>query len=244
LSNPDADPVNNGQVLDRWPSAAELLPASSRPQVDGLVAALARRDGGLVAQAERLRVVLVPLIEATYSDSAVRLIDLDSLVAGAAMTSRLSDIAADFALEPPRSTSDLAGNPSIDEDWLTISTIHSAKGLEWKAVHVINTTDGMFPSDMALRSSEGIEEERRVFYVALTRARKALHVYYPLRYHHRTRGRDDSHGWAQPSRFLSARVRSKFDEVDIAHELASWASEPRGEGGFGKVGADLEPLWS
>jgi DNA helicase-2/ATP-dependent DNA helicase PcrA len=244
LSNPDADPVNNGQVLDRWPSAAELLPASSRPQVDGLVAALARRDGGLVAQAERLRVVLVPLIEATYSDSAVRLIDLDSLVAGAAMTSRLSDIAADFALEPPRSTSDLAGNPSIDEDWLTISTIHSAKGLEWKAVHVINTTDGMFPSDMALRSSEGIEEERRVFYVALTRARKALHVYYPLRYHHRTRGRDDSHGWAQPSRFLSARVRSKFDEVDSAHELASWASEPRGEGGFGKVGADLEPLWS
>jgi DNA helicase-2/ATP-dependent DNA helicase PcrA len=188
--------------------------------------------------------VLVPLIEATYPDSSVRLVDLDPLVAAAAKTSRLSDVAADFALEPPRSTSDLAGNPTIDEDWLTISTIHSAKGLEWKAVHVLNATDGMVPSDMALGSSEGLEEERRVFYVALTRARKALHVYLPLRYHHRPRGRDDSHGWAQPSRFLSARVRSKFDEVVVEHELASWGSESETEDGFGRVAADLESLWS
>jgi DNA helicase-2/ATP-dependent DNA helicase PcrA len=198
----------------------------------------------LVAHAERLRVIVVPLIEATYPDAGVRLVDLDSLVAGAAKASRLSDVAADFALEPPRSTSDLAGNPTVDEDWLTISTIHSAKGLEWKAVHVLNATDGMVPSDMALRSSEGLEEERRVFYVGLTRARKPLHVYLPLRYHHRPRGRDDSHGWAQPSRFLSAEVRSKFDEVEIAQELVSWASESGAEDGFGKVGADLESLWS
>jgi DNA helicase-2/ATP-dependent DNA helicase PcrA len=236
--------MNHEQVLDRWPRAAELLPASSRAQAECLVAALARRDGDVVAHAERLRVVIVPLIEATYPDSSVRLVDLDSLVAGAANTSRLSDVAADFALEPPRSTSDLAGNPTIDEDWLTISTIHSAKGLEWKAVHVLNATDGMVPSDMALGSSEGLEEERRVFYVALTRAQKALHVYVPLRYHHRPRGRDDSHGWAQPSRFLSAQVRSKFDEVDVAHELASWVSDSGVEDGFGRVGADLESLWS
>jgi DNA helicase II / ATP-dependent DNA helicase PcrA len=169
---------------------------------------------------------------------------LDSLVAGAARTSRLSDVAADFALEPPRSTSDLAGIPTIDEDWLTISTVHSAKGLEWMAIHVLNATDGMVPSDMALGSPEGLEEERRVFYVDLTRARKALHVYVPLRYHHRPRGRDDSHGRAQPSRFLSAQVRSKFDEVDVAHELGSWASHSGGADGFGKVVADLESLWS
>ena len=166
---------------------------------------------------------IVPLIEATYPDSSVRLVDLDSLVAGAAKASRLSDVAADFALEPPRSTSDLAGNPTIDEDWLTISTIHSAKGLEWKAVHVLNATDGMVPSDMALGSSEGLEEERRVFYVALTRARKALHVYLPLRYHHRPRGRDDSHGWAQPSRFLSAR-----GSVEIRRSQMLNTSSPHG----------------
>jgi DNA helicase-2/ATP-dependent DNA helicase PcrA len=244
LSDPDADPLNHQQVFDRWPRAAELLPATARSQADGLVAALAHRDRDLVAHAERLRVIVVPLIEATYPDAGVRLVDLDSLVAGASKASRLSDVAADFALEPPRSTSDLAGNPTVDEDWLTISTIHSAKGLEWKAVHVLNATDGMVPSDMALGSSEGLEEERRVFYVALTRARKALHVYLPLRYHHRPRGRDDSHGWAQPSRFLSAEVRSKFDEVEIAQELVSWASESGAEDGFGKVGADLESLWS
>ena len=244
LSDPDADPVSHEQILDRWPKAAELLPVCSRSQADGLVAALPRGDGDLVAHAERLRVVLVPLIEARYPDSNVRLVDLDSLVAGAAKASRLSDIAADFALEPPRSTSDLAGNPTIDEDWLTISTIHSAKGLEWRAVHVLNATDGMVPSDMALRSSEGLEEERRVFYVALTRARQALHVYFPLRHHHRPRGRDDSHGWAQPSRFLSAQVRSRFDELEVEHEFAPRASDSGAADGFGRVEADLESLWS
>jgi DNA helicase-2/ATP-dependent DNA helicase PcrA len=245
LSDPNTDPMQHEQVLDRWSAAVELLPTSSRPQADGLMAALTCRDGDLVAHAERLRLALTPLIEARYPDSSPRLADLDSLVAGAAKASRLSDVAADFALDPPRSTSDLAGKPTIDEDWLTISTIHSAKGLEWTAVHVINVSDGMVPSDMALGSSQGLEEERRVFYVALTRARKALHVYFPLRHHHRPRGRDDSHGWAQPSRFLSAEVRSNFDEVDCEHELASWASGDSGlEDGFDRVDADLESLWS
>jgi DNA helicase-2/ATP-dependent DNA helicase PcrA len=244
LSDPGADPIGNAHVLDRWPRAAELLPYSSRSQADALVAALGHRDGALVAHAERLRVVVAPLIEATYADSGIRLVDLDSLVAAAAKASRLSDVAADFALEPPRSTSDFAGHPTIDEDWLTISTIHSAKGLEWRAVHVLNATDGKVPSDMALGSPEGLEEERRVFYVALTRARQALHVYFPLRYHHRPRGRDDSHGWAQPSRFLSAQVRSKVDEVDVAHEVTSLSSESGVEDGFGRVSADLESLWS
>ena len=244
LSDADAEPVNHEQVLDRWPMAAELLPAHSRCQVETLVAALGQKHDNVVADAERLRIVLVPLIEATYADSGIRLVDLEALVAGAAKTSRLSDVAADFALEPPRSTADLAGNPTIDEDWLTISTIHSAKGLEWKAVHVLNATDGMVPSDMALGSSEGLEEERRVLYVALTRARLALHIYVPLRYHHRPRGRDDSHGWSQPSRFLSAQVRSKCDGVEVEHELASWVADPGSECGFGRVGADLESLWS
>jgi DNA helicase-2/ATP-dependent DNA helicase PcrA len=244
LSDPDGEPMSHNQILDRWPTAAELIPASSRLQANRLVAALADRGDDVVARAERLRVVVAPLVEAAYPDSSVRLADLDALVAGAAKASRLSDVAADYALEPPRSTSDLAGQPTIDEDWLTISTIHSAKGLEWKAVYLLNATDGMVPSDMAMGTSDGLEEERRVFYVALTRARKALHVYVPLRYHHRPRGRDDSHGWAQPSRFLSAEVRSRFEEADVGHEIASWASGSGVDDGFGKVSADLESLWS
>ena len=180
LSDPDGEPMGQNQILDRWHRAVEVLPASARSQANGLVAALADGGGDLVARAERLRVVVAPLIEAAYPDSGARLIDLDSVVAGAGKASRLSDVAADFALEPPRSTSDLAGQPTIDEDWLTISTIHSAKGLEWKAVYLLNATDGMVPSDMALGTPEGLEEERRVFYVAMTRARQNTSPLFPI----------------------------------------------------------------
>jgi DNA helicase-2/ATP-dependent DNA helicase PcrA len=245
LADHDGNPLSQGEVMARWHVAVQLLPEASRHQADTLAAALMPGDDERVpAHAERLRVAVAPLIEATYPDAGVRLLDLDGLVAGAAKASRLSDIAADFALEPPRSTSDLAGVPTIDEDWLTISTIHSAKGLEWNAVHILNATDGMIPSDMSLGSSEGLEEERRVFYVALTRARKALHVYMPARYHHRPRGRDDSHGWTQPSRFLSRSVRSKFDEVCVEHEI-DWRTPEMNDGdGLAKVTTDLETLWS
>src|SRR5205807_6843309 len=108
-----------------------------------------------------------------------------------ARAARLSDVAADYAIDPPRSTSALAGPPTVDDDWLVISTVHSAKGLEWDVVHLLHVTDGSIPSDMALQSPTGLEEERRVFYVALTRARRMLHLYVPERYHHRPHGHDD-----------------------------------------------------
>ena len=94
-----------------------------------------------------------------------------------------------------------------------ISTVHSAKGLEWDVVHLLNAADGNFPSDMALASKEGLEEERRLFYVAVTRPRRHLHVYVPLRFHYRPRGRDDDHTMSQPSRFLSDGVTACFDTV-------------------------------
>src|SRR5437870_5803633 len=78
----------------------------------------------------------------------------------------------------------LAGPPHLDEDFLVLSTVHSAKGLEWDAVHLIAAYDGNFPADMNAGSEQGIAEERRVFYVALTRARRRLHVYVPLRFYH------------------------------------------------------------
>ena len=137
------------------------------------------------AHGERLRDALAPLVARAYDNGDARLADLDALAAAAHNASRLSDVAADLTLEPPNSTGDLAGNPSIDEDWLVISTVHSAKGLEWDVVHLLNAADGNFPSDMALTSNEGLEEERRLFYVAVTRPRRHLHVYYPLRFHYR-----------------------------------------------------------
>ena len=89
----------------------------------------------------------------------------------------------ELTLDPPNSTSDLAGPPHLDDDYLILSTIHSAKGLEWDAVYVIHASDGNIPSDMATKNPVQIEEERRLFYVALTRAKNQLYVCIPMRYH-------------------------------------------------------------
>ena len=152
----------------------------------------------------------------------------------------LSDVAADLTLEPPSSTGDLAGAPVVDEDWLVISTVHSAKGLEWDVTHVLHAADGNFPSDMALSSPEGLEEERRLFYVAMTRPRHQLHVYVPLRFHHRPRGRDDDHLFGQPSRFLSDPVTGCFTTTTQSHHLAVFA-EPLDAAG--EVELELDALW-
>ena len=212
------EPGTDAEVLLRWPLALEQLPVSSRADADHLVEALVGRpDESVPAHAERLRAAIVPLIERHYEHSEPRVADLDALVAGAADVARVSDVAAELTLEPPNSTGDLAGPPLLDEDWVVISTVHSAKGLEWDVVHVLNAADGNFPSDMALTTREGLEEERRLFYVAMTRPRAALHVYQPLRFHIRPRGRDDDHTYGQVSRFLTRTVRSCFDEVDRQH---------------------------
>jgi ATP-dependent DNA helicase UvrD/PcrA len=208
----DALRLGEPGVVDRWADARDAVPSSARERADALVTALVRLDGERAGgQAARLRVALGPLVEDAYDDAPARLADLDTLVEAARDAVRLSDVATDLSLEPPHSTGDLAGPPAIDEDWLVISTVHSAKGLEWTVVHVLNATDGNFPSDMALTSDDGLEEERRLFYVATTRPRRALHVYAPMRFHHRPRGRDDAHTYGQPSRFLSTGVRACFD---------------------------------
>jgi len=97
---------------------------------------------------------------------------------------------------------DLAGPPRLDDDYLIISTVHSAKGLEWPVVHLPHLVDGAVPSDMALGDPDGLAEEHRLFYVALTRARDHLYLYAPLRLHLHRRGRDDRHGYGQLTRFL------------------------------------------
>ena len=133
----------------------------------------------------------------------MRLQDLDQLVTAARESSDLGHFAAELALDPPQSSADLAGPPHLDEDYLVLSTIHSAKGLEWDGVHVLALYDGNFPACMSAGTSESIDEERRLLYVALTRARRQLHLYVPVRYYHRPHGIDDAHGYGKPSRFLT-----------------------------------------
>jgi DNA helicase-2/ATP-dependent DNA helicase PcrA len=230
-------------VLERWPAARAVLPTAAREQADGLVEALPAQPGQTVpAHAERLRAVIGPLVERRYEAAESRLEDLAMLVVAASDAARLSDVAAELTLEPPVSTSDLAGPPAIDEDWLVISTIHSAKGLEWDVVHLLNATDGNLPSDMALSTPEELEEERRLFYVAATRPRRTLSVYVPTRYHHHPRARDDLHTRAQRSRFLTDRVVDRFDVVGDPPPVPTTApvepARPR------RVDLALDVLWS
>lgn len=245
LRDPDgALSLSLDETRRRWPAAGNTLPEEARVLSRDLVEALCRRDAEPVElHAERIRQAIAPIIAAAYDDAAPRLEDLGALVLASAGASLLSDVAADQVLEHPASTGDFAGPPMVDEDWLVLSTVHSAKGLEFDAVHVIHAADGNFPADMSLGSPEGLEEERRLFYVAVTRARRSLAIYVPLRYHHH-RVRDD-HSWAQPSRFLSDLVRSTLHEDDARtrDEGRDAAGAYGPVDGAGLVASQLSELW-
>ena len=121
------------------------------------------------------------------------------------------------------------------------------KGCEWTVVHIIHAADGMIPSDMALRDEAGVEEERRLFYVAMTRAKDTLYVYFPLRYYHRRASLSDQHGYAQLTRFASEKVRALFEEVTEPIDERQETVEERSADAPGHVesiGARLSRLWS
>jgi ATP-dependent DNA helicase UvrD/PcrA len=218
------DPDASGQHLspEDWPRAAEAVPARARPALTVTLGQLAAVAGDrtvgepAAAQAEAIVTILDPLIRARYPDAAARLADLRRLADAAAAQPSLHDALAELTLDPPVSGSDLAGPPRLDEDYLTISTIHAAKGLEWPVVHVPHLVDGALPSDMALGEEGGLAEEHRLFYVALTRARDHLYLYAPLRLHHHRRGRDDRHGYGQLTRFLHADAVAACDNTAVA----------------------------
>ena len=220
------------------------VPRSARDAVQELRSALRGCADETVltpaAQIERLRSFLAPVFARRYDASAARLRDLDQLAALAGGYEARGRFLSELTLDPPSSTGDLAGPPSLDEDWLVLSTIHSAKGLEFDVVHVIHAADGMIPSDMATGDDDEIEEERRLLYVALTRARDALHVYRPMRYYRKPKG--DPHSYSQLSRFLEPPdVRSTFDEIGpraaAEHEVVHLT-------GRVDVDAYLASLWS
>ncbi len=219
--------------LARWAQAEMHVPESSREQAGVVIAALAEAGADAPSstgeQVERLCAAIAPLIRLRYADGAIRVGDLDQLAAAARSSQDIRHFVSELVLDPPASSADIAGPPHLDEDYLVLSTAHSAKGLEWDAVHVIAAYDGNFPADMSTSSEEGIAEERRLFYVALTRARRRLHVYVPARYYHRPHGGDDAHGYGQASRFLTAAVQELFScERPAAAEPAIGARSLRG----------------
>jgi len=174
------------------------------------------------AQIERLRKFYDPILERNYDHYVARLRDLVSLEQIASGYKSRRRFLADLQLDPPTSTADLAGPALKDEDWLVLSTIHSAKGCEWDVVYLIHASDGFLPSDLATGSPEEIEEERRLTYVALTRARDFLYVTWPLRYYYKWHPNAQQHTYAQPCRFFTEEVMATLEQVELARSDTPW----------------------
>ena len=231
-------------LLDRFLTEPLDAPAAAHGQLEELRAALREaRPLGPPQRLERLRHFYDPLFERAYDNAGVRVRDLEQLEQLAATYGTTREFITDLTLDPPASTSDLAGPPLLEEDYLILSTIHSAKGCEWDVVHVIHAADGNIPSDMATGSADEIDEERRLFYVALTRAKDWLHVYFPLRYYHRRHGRGDAHSYAQLTRFISPAVKAHF-EMDVVYDEQQSAEATTAPAARATVDALLNELWT
>jgi DNA helicase-2/ATP-dependent DNA helicase PcrA len=219
-------------LITRWPVAREAIPAGARATADGVVNALiaARAERRPGPRAEGLRDVLAPLVKARYADGPLRVQDLDQLVAAAHQARDARHFVAELVLDPPQSSADLAQPPHLDEDYLVLSTIHSAKGLEWDSVHVLAVYDGNFPACLSAGTSEAIDEERRLLYVGMTRARRTLQLYVPVRYHHRPKGSDDAYGYGKPSRFLTDAVLAACDVTRLPDDPLSPFGAPARNG--------------
>jgi DNA helicase II / ATP-dependent DNA helicase PcrA len=229
--------------LGRWKQAVDAAPRRFGDALSATIGALAAA-AELDRTGERATAVLAALtapLRARYPDADMRLADLQRLADAAASRPSLHDALVELTLDPPSSASDLAGPPRLDDDYVIISTIHSAKGLEWSVVHLPHLVDGAVPSDMALGSPEGLAEEQRLFYVALTRARDELYLYMPLRLHVHRMGRDDRHGYGQLTRFLDDKALAACATTDAAPPEPLL---PRTGRLAAKVDAALDALWS
>ncbi len=229
--------VTEGTALARLlGDSCPCFPTAASADLDELRAALsacAVDELRPTDQVERLGLACTPIFARRYPTTAsVRLADLEHLRSLASDYRTRSRFLAELTLDPPASTADLAGRPHLDDDHLILSTIHSAKGGEWQVVHVIHASDGNIPSDMSLGSAEEVEEERRLLYVALTRARDTLVVSYPLRYYFRRNPLDDAHSYGQPSRFLTPAM-SSFETANVGEAVVEDDA----------VAAELQALW-
>ncbi len=195
------------------PPAAAKESFAALAEMIAQVAPMGTKDPAI--QIERIRAFYDPLLPKVYDNPIVRTRDLISLEQIASGYESRRQFLVDLQLDPPTSTADLAGVPYRDEDWLVLSTIHSAKGCEWDAVYLIHAADGFLPSDLATGSEEEIEEERRLTYVALTRAKDFLYVTWPLRYYHKWHALSDRHTYAQLCRFFTSDVIRTLDQMDV-----------------------------
>ena len=229
-------------ALERFtPPAAATVPWAEFCHV---IERLRDADTPWTSQIGLVREWYQPQLERLYDYAAARAGDLDQLEQIAAGYATRERFLTELTLDPPAASGAEAGRPQLDEDYLILSTIHSAKGQEWDAVFVLNLVDGCIPSDMATGRPEQIDEERRLLYVAMTRAREHLHLLQPLRFyltHQPRHGR--GHVMAPRSRFLPDEVLGLFTRRTATPQCTGDAM-PSQQGAPVDIGARLRDMWS
>ena len=220
---PGVGPATAGRLLDLLADAADpaqtvssFVPAQADAQAwSAFVQAYGTLASGRAGWPAELQLAVDwyrPQLERLYDDARMRQADLDQLVRLAGSYASRERFLTELTLDPPDATSAESGPPLRDEDYLILSTIHSSKGQEWKAVYVLNAVDGCIPSDMATGTQEEIDEERRLFYVALTRARDHLHVLVPQRFYiTQQTGMGDRHVYGSRTRFITDAMTGLFE---------------------------------
>jgi DNA helicase-2/ATP-dependent DNA helicase PcrA len=250
---PGVGPASAQRVLDHMAEAPDPIaalahaPAPPRAGEDWttFVGALSDlRRSNWPADLERARLWYEPHLDRIHEDAETRradLIQLEQIAAGYPSRERFL---TELTLDPPDATSDQAGVPLLDEDYLILSTIHSAKGQEWKSVFVLNVVDGCMPSDLGAGTSAEIEEERRLLYVAMTRAKDDLHLMVPQRFF--TRGQNaqgDRHVYASRTRFIPDRLLDLFEKTTWPLPAIGPAARSATRGPRIDVGARMRGMW-
>ena len=253
---PGVGPSTAHRMLDHMTTAADPISALAHapppprtsedwPSFVATILEIGSRAGGWPAEFERARVWYEPHLDRIYEDGAVRRADLIQLGQIAAGYPSRERFLTELTLDPPDATSNQAGVPLRDEDYLILSTVHSAKGQEWKSVFVLNVVDGCIPSDLGTRTTAELEEERRLLYVAMTRAKDDLHLIVPQRFFaHQQAPNGDRHAYASRTRFLPDAILPMFEMRSWSSAGAS-ANSPRSAspGKIIDLGARMRAMW-
>lgn len=229
---PGMGPVNSRKAVEHFAAAGRrfdalrefAVPTESKLALGRLIETmsdLAAPNRPWAGQVRRVREFYKPHFERLYEHFHTRAGDLDQLELLSGQYPSRERFLTELTLDPPQATSDLAGQPVLDEDYLVLSTVHSAKGMEWDAVYVLNVVDGSFPSEFSTRSDELVEEERRLLYVAMTRAKDDLLLVSPLRFAVTSAGpKSDAHVYGGRSRFVTDKVMKTLHET-VFHGAAA-----------------------
>jgi DNA helicase-2/ATP-dependent DNA helicase PcrA len=252
---PGAGPVAAQRCFDHLAAGDYALdslvdyrpPPSARsewPGLAGLLSGLGPGIGDWHSQVAEVRCWYRQHLIRRFDDWQVREGDLDALEQIAVGFPTRERFLSELSLDPPHATGDYAGPPLMDEDFLVLSTVHSAKGQEWDSVYILNVADGNFPSEFATGRAELIEEERRLLYVAMTRAKRELHLLAPLRYYvPQQRRHGDRHVYGARSRFLPDAVMDRFEKVFHGPKRPESAGPPATTDKIVDAGARLREMW-